>query len=337
MDRYLVEVNNLVKTYKRQVKEPGIKASVRSIFNPQYELVEALKGISFRVKEGEILGYIGPNGSGKTTTLKILSGVLYPTAGEVKVLGQNPQKRTREFLSQISFVMSARGILEEIAWDLPILDGLMFLKEIYNIPKKEFEKNLDELANMINICDLLNKPIRQLSHGQRMKAEIVASFLWKPKLIFLDEPTLGLDIFSQKDLRDFLKNYVSLHNSSVILASHYMKDIEQLATNVIMIDKGRMLYEGNLDGLFKEFSRYKDVKVVFPDFNFPENFFKDLCVIDLCKIVKREKNTIVLRIPEDRVKDITKNVINKFEVSDITITEQDLEDIVYEFYNGGEK
>ncbi|MGB9833236.1 MAG: ABC transporter ATP-binding protein [Caldisericum sp.] len=332
MYKYVIEVNNLKKVYRRQVKEAGLVASIKSIFKPKYEEVEALRGISFNVQSGEIVGYIGPNGAGKTTTLKILAGVLFPTDGEVRVLDENPYKRTKQFLNKISFIMASRGFLEEVAWDIPVSDGFYFVKEIYNIPFDEYRKRVNTLVSMMNIEAILNTPVRNLSHGQRKKAELVANLLWEPRLILLDEPTLGLDIFSQNELHNFLRNYVKDHGATIILTSHSMKDIERCATRVIMIDKGIKLYDGNIEGLKKRICNRKYIKVCIED-EFDNKLDKQIQQIDGVSIISKEENCLTISVEETIAKDIAKRILNQFAVTDITITEPTLEDLVFEIYS----
>ncbi|MGB9779756.1 ABC transporter ATP-binding protein [Caldanaerobacter sp.] len=336
MSRYVIEVANLTKIYRRQVKEAGLIESVKSVFKPLYEEVEALRGVFFNVGEGEIVGYIGPNGAGKTTTLKILAGVLFPTEGEVRVLDEIPYKRSKKFLSKVSFIMASRGFLEEVAWDLPVLDGFYFIKEIYNLSHSEYKNRVDKLSEMMKIKDILKSPVRNLSHGQRKKAEIVANLLWEPKLILLDEPTLGLDIFSQNELHNFLKEYVKDYKATVMLTSHNMKDIEKCASRVIMIDKGRKLYDGDIEGLKKRIFGRKFIKICFDEV-FDENLEKELQNIEGVSVISKEENCLTISAEESISKDVAKEILNKYNISDIEIMEPTLEEVVYRFYSEGKE
>lgn len=326
----MIEVHNLTKVYRRQHKEAGVRASMRSIFRPTYEEVQALKSISFQAQSGEIIGYIGPNGAGKTTTLKILAGVLFPTSGDVSVLGESPYRRTRQFLSDISFIMASRGFLEEIVWDLPVIDGFSLIKEIYGIPLDTYRTRVDMLSAMMKIDGILTSPVRNLSHGQRKKAEIVAGLLWKPRLIFLDEPTLGLDVFSQNDLYSFLRNYAQQYDATIMLTSHYMKDIERCATRIIMVDKGVQLYDGSVAGLKKKIFGRRYIKVRTDEEG--ENLERWLHCIEGVSIVAREGDCLTFSINETVARDIAKAILNEFSITDITITEPTLEDAVCAFY-----
>lgn len=330
MQPYIVEVNELWKVYKRQIRSAGLLNGFKSFFKPEFEYVEALKGISFKVKSGEIIGYIGLNGAGKTTTLKILSGVLYPTSGDVEVLGEIPQKRTKEFLHNISYIMSSYGFLEETVWDLPVSDGFYLIKEIYGISLEDYKRRVEELSIMMRIEDILNVPVRNLSHGERKKAEIVSNLLWQPKLILLDEPTLGLDVVSQMELREFIRAYVERYDSTIILTSHYMEDIETLADRVIMLDQGIVLYDGNIDGLKKHIMGIKYIKLSFKDsVKIPANLIKKIAGVK--KVLEKDEE-LVLEVEESFAKDIAKEILNRFNVFDITIFEPTLEDVVNKFY-----
>lgn len=313
----VVEVKNLVKIYKRLVKEKGLKGSIKSFFKKKVEKINALKGISFTVEKGEIVGFVGPNGAGKTTTMKILSGVLFPTAGEARVCGFIPWQRKKEFLRKITFVMGMYGFLEEVVWDISAKDGFYFIKDLYQIPEKNFKKNLKEMIEFFEVENILKSPVRKLSLGQKMQMELIASLLHEPEILFLDEPTLGLDIVSQKKIRDYVKNYVRKKNATCILTSHYMKDVEEMADRVILIDRGEIVYDGNIKGIIKRFYTKKLLEVEFEK----EIEEKEFEGFDF----EREDTTYRFRLQKEKIKEFVKFLFEKFPVKDIKIEEPDLE------------
>jgi ABC-2 type transport system ATP-binding protein len=321
-----VIVKNLHKIYRRPIKEKGLKGSIKEFFKRKYEKVHALKGISFEVTRGEILGFVGPNGAGKTTCMKILSGVLHKTDGYVSVLGFDPFKREKEFLKKISFVMGLEGFLEEVVWDISARDGFLFIKDLYEIDDKEFKKNFNEMIEILDVKDILDVPVRKLSKGQKMRLELIASLIYNPICLFLDEPTLGLDIISQKNIRDFIKYYVEKNNAICILTSHYMKDVEELANRLIIINKGEIIYEGSPDGAIEKFSGKKIIK-----FTLKNDKDKERIKNENFEVMTDEGIYKVLVNKED-VLEFSKNLLNKFEISDLTIEEPELEEVLRDVF-----
>src|SRR3989339_1816481 len=256
----IIKVSNLSKTYEYYKKQLGVWASVKGLFRREKLHKEAVKEINFSIEEGELVGFLGPNGAGKTTTLKMLSGILYPTSGEAKVLGYTPWKRQPEYQKQFALVMGQKN---QLWWDLPAMESFILNKEIYEVSDADFKENLDELVELLDIKDILDVQVRKLSLGQRMKCELVAALLHKPKVLFLDEPTIGLDVVAQKNIRDFIKKYNRMSRTTIILTSHYMEDIKELCRRVIIIDQGRIIYDGNLDDLIKKYAPYKELKIIF--------------------------------------------------------------------------
>ncbi len=330
MSTPVAEVCSLWKIYQRSRKAAGLRGSLRAFLKREVERVEALKGISFTVHEGEILGYVGPNGAGKTTTLKILAGVLYPTQGEVRVLGFVPWCRERSFLKQISFVMSGRGFLEEITWDLGVLDGFRFVKELYGLRERDFRRTLDELVDLLQLKELLDAPLRQLSHGQRARVELAAALLWRPRLLLLDEPTLGLDVVSQKALRDFIKAYVRKHGASCVITSHYMRDIEELADRLLLIDRGELLTEGPPQAIVERLSGYRRIRVTFER----EPFTQELkALAPGIAIVEDEGLKICLEVPKVQAKWVAQELLARWPVIDLTIEEPSLEEVLQRYFS----
>lgn len=254
----IIEVKNLSKTYEYYKKQPGLLASVKGLFRREKLYIEAVKEINFNIEEGELVGFLGPNGAGKTTTLKMLSGILYPSGGEARVLGHIPWKRQKEYQKQFALVMGQKN---QLWWDLPAMESFILNKEIYEVPDKEFKYNLAELTELLDVKDILDIQVRKLSLGQRMKCELIAALLHKPKVLFLDEPTIGLDVVAQKNIRDFIKKYSQEEKTTIILTSHYMEDISQLCRRIIIIDLGRIIYDGRLDDLMKKYAEVGDILI----------------------------------------------------------------------------
>lgn len=255
-----IEVKNLSKAYEYYRKQRGLSGSLKSFLHREKLYAEAVKDISFSIPSGQLVGFLGPNGAGKTTTLKMLSGILHPTGGEVRVLGHVPSLREKSYQKQFGLVMGQKN---QLIQDLPAIETFVVNKEIYEIPDKDFRENLDELVELFGIGEILDVQVRKLSLGQRMKCELVAALLHKPKVLFLDEPTIGLDVVAQKNIRDFIKKYNREKKTTIILTSHYMDDIRELCQRVIIINLGRIIYDGRLDDLIKEYAPYKLIKVIF--------------------------------------------------------------------------
>src|SRR6266568_278175 len=256
----VISVSHLTKYYQVHQKEPGFAGSMKSLFKRKYYAAKAVDDISFTIDEGELVGFIGPNGAGKTTTLKCLTGLLYPTGGEVRVLGYTPFERKHSYLKQISLVMGQKN---QLWWDLPAIDSFLLNKEIYEIPDEHYNKTIEQLSDLLDVQDILQVQVRKLSLGQRMKCELIAALLHNPKILFLDEPTIGLDVMMQQKLREFIKAYNQQYNATIILTSHYMKDVEELCKRIIIIDHGKILYDGKLESIVKKYAKNKSITAVF--------------------------------------------------------------------------
>ena len=314
-----ISVSNLKKYCRVLKKEPGVKGVVKSFLKREYKEVKAIDDISFKIKEGELVGFIGPNGAGKTTTLKCLSGLLYPTEGLVKVLGFNPWDKKPEFLKQISLVMGQKN---QLWWDLPAIETFSLNKEIYEVPDKEYKKTLDELTYLLEIKNLLKTPVRKLSLGERMKCELVAALLHSPKVLFLDEPTIGLDVLMQKKMRDFIKLYNERKKATIILTSHYMSDVKELCQRVIMIDKGKLVFDGKFEKIVKKYAADKIISVILA---------KEVDYQELSKIGKiKDFNypQISFLVKRKRVPAIASKILNKLPVADLNIEEPAIEDVI---------
>jgi ABC-2 type transport system ATP-binding protein len=248
----VIDVRHLTKTFRVAHKEAGLRGAIKGLFSRQYRDVHAVQDINFFIKEGELVGFLGPNGAGKTTTLKMLSGLLHPTSGEATVLGHVPWKRDREYQKQLTMVMGQRT---QLWWDLPAWDSFLLNKEIYEIPKAQFEETVEELSKLLEIQDLLEVPVKKLSLGQRMKAELACSLLHRPRVLLLDEPTIGLDVVMQEKVRHFIREYNRRYKATVLLTSHNMDDIAELCTRVILINHGKILFDGSLDTFQRHYQK----------------------------------------------------------------------------------
>ena len=253
-----ISVNHISKTFKVSKREVGLLSSIKSFFKREYTYIEAVKDISFQIEKGEIVGYIGPNGAGKSTTIKILSGILTPDSGTCTINKMTPWVEREKYVSNIGVVFGQRT---QLWWDIPAIDTFNLLKDIYNIPDKEYEETKNELIKLLDIEEIIKIPVRQLSLGQRMRCEIAASLLHKPSILFLDEPTIGLDAISKKVVRDFIKKINKEYKTTVILTTHDMSDIEALAKRIILIGKGKILYDGNIHNLKQKFGNIKNITI----------------------------------------------------------------------------
>jgi ABC-2 type transport system ATP-binding protein len=318
-----IEVKNLSKTYEYYKKQAGLWNSIKSLFHREKLLTQAVKDITFSIKKGEVVGFLGPNGAGKTTTLKMLSGILYPTSGEASVLGFTPSKRQKEFQKQFSLVMGQKN---QLWWDLPAMESFLLNKEIYEIPDKQFKKTLDELTELLDIKDILDVQVRKLSLGQRMKAELVAALLHSPQVLFLDEPTIGLDVVSQNNIREFLKKYNEQQKTTIILTSHYMEDVEALCKRVIIINHGEIVHDGDLEQLLQEHIDSKQLEVTFK-----EPVEKSV-LEKLGNVKEYTARRVVLQIPKNGVKKIATNLLSEFPVDDILINEINIEEVIRKIF-----
>lgn len=298
-------------------------SSVGSLFRRKYETVKAVGDISFSISEGELVGFIGPNGAGKTTTLKCLSGLLYPTSGDISVLGYTPFERKTDYLKNISLVMGQKN---QLWWDLPAIETFRLNKEIYDIPQKVFDRHLDELASLLEVTGLMSTPVRKLSLGQRMKMELIAALLHKPKVLFLDEPTIGLDVVMQKKVRDFIGTYNKQFTSTVLLTSHYMTDVKQLCRRLIIIDRGRIVYDGSLDMLTEKYAGTKTITAVFNKFVGKSEFR------NFGEIKQYDPRKVILIVPRKISQKIALTLLKKFPVEDLNIEDPELEEIIREVF-----
>lgn len=322
----IISVKNLIKEYTIYKKEPGFVGSIKSLFARKYEKVRAVDTLSFSIEEGELIGFIGPNGAGKTTTLKCLSGLLYPTSGQVEVLGFTPFQRKTQFLKKISLVMGQKN---QLWWDLPAMESFLLNKEIYEIPQKQFQEIVYDLSRLLQVEEFLHVQVRKLSLGQRMKMELIAALLHSPKVLFLDEPTIGLDVVMQQNLRDFIGAYNKKYKATIILTSHYMGDVEALCKRVIIINHGKILFDGQLADLVKKHAPYKVISVVLTEMINPEKL-KGLGEIETFHYPQ-----LVLRVPRENTGESAAKILSKLPVEDVNIENPQVEDIIRDIFSKG--
>ncbi|KKU12336.1 MAG: ABC transporter [Candidatus Woesebacteria bacterium GW2011_GWA1_45_8] len=320
-----VLVDRLVKDFEVTQKEPGLVGSVSSIFSPKKKQIHALRGVSFSVMPGELVGFIGPNGAGKTTTLKILSGLLYPTSGLSQVLGFDPWERKPQYLKQISLVMGQKN---QLWWDLPAVETFELNRAIYEIPKRQYRQTLDELVTLLDVGKLLKTQVRRLSLGQRMRMELIASLLHRPQVLFLDEPTIGLDILGQEKIRDFIYDYNRKFEATILLTSHNMEDLINLSRRVIVINEGRIIFDGALDELVNRFAKKKIITVYLSK----EIDMKQMEHIG--KVRKVQFPQVVLSVPRSTAAVAASEILQNFPVGDLTIEEESIEEIIGKVFKG---
>ena len=316
-----ITITNLAKTYSVPERDAGLGNALKSLIHPKTRDVKAVDQISFDVDGGEIVGFLGPNGAGKTTTLKMLSGLLYPTSGTLNVLGHTPSKREREFLTQITLVMGQRN---QLIWDIPVIDSLERNRAVYRISPKDYKSIRDELTDLLDIGDLLSKPVRNLSLGERMKCEFAAALLHRPSVLFLDEPTIGLDVTMQRRIREFVAAYNVKYGATVFLTSHYMADVEALCKRVVIIHHGRILFDGDLADLVTRFSPHKTIIV--------ELETKGTDLSPYGDVVEADGNRYSLRVPKSETPQITARLLNDQPVIDLTVEDPPIEEVIEQVF-----
>jgi ABC-2 type transport system ATP-binding protein len=324
----LIDVRNLSKSYRVHKRAPGVGAALKSVFRRKYELVKAVEDLSFRIAEGERVGFLGPNGAGKTTTLKVLAGLLHPTSGAVRVGSFVPQDRDPRFLQLITLVM---GQKQQLLWDLPPAETYAMNRAIYDVPKAQADETVRALVELLEIGDLVNKPTRQLSLGERMKCELVAALLHRPRVLFLDEPTIGLDVSMQAKMRDFIRDYNVRFGAAVLLTSHYMDDVVALCPRVVVIDHGRLIYDGDLQELARR---------VRPDKRLTIRLSRTVERADLEKlgtVVSADAARAVLSVPQPRLQTVVRDALAALPIVDLTIEEAPLEEVMRELFGARAK
>jgi ABC-2 type transport system ATP-binding protein len=322
----VIDVRGLAKHYRVHSRAPGLGAALRSLVRRRYDTVKAVDGISFSVGEGERVGFLGPNGAGKTTTLKMLSGLLHPTAGEVEVAGHVPRRREPEFLKAITLVM---GQKQQLIWDLPPAETFAMNRAIYDVPKARFEETLSELVALLEIGDLVRKPTRQLSLGERMKCELAAALLHRPRVLFLDEPTIGLDVSMQATVRSFVRSYNERFGATVLLTSHYMEDVVQLCPRVVVIDRGRLIYDGDLRALALKIRPDKRIVARFADARAAP---AAAALAPFGQVIAAEPGRATLQVGAEEVSSAVARLLAAFSISDLTVEDPPLEEVLSELF-----
>ena len=322
----MILVENLTKIYPVAVKQPGLKGTIKHFFNRTYRKVKAVQNVSFKIEPGEIVGFLGPNGAGKTTTLKMLTGLIHPSSGTVRVAGYLPYRRQSKFLQKMSLVM---GQKQQLLWDLPALDSLKINAAVYNIPEKEFSQRLKELSEMHCLQEKLYRPVRKLSLGERMKAELLAALIHHPQVLFLDEPTLGLDVNAQAAVRDFLKEYNQRYQATILLTSHYMADITALCKRVMLIYQGNLIYDGLLEGLLERFAPFRQVRVELTQ-NLPESK-----LLQYGEIETKEGAEVRFLVPRVELTQTISQILAELPVVDLSVSEPPIEDVIARLFSQG--
>ncbi len=322
----IVEVENLNKIYLVGNKQPGLKGTLTHFFRRSYREIKAVDNISFQIETGEFVGFLGANGAGKTTTLKMLSGLIHPSSGQVKIGGYIPYRRQDKFLEQMSLVM---GQKQQLLWDLPALDSFRINAAIYKLPDKIFERRLVELVEMLSLEDQLTQPVRKLSLGQRMKAELLAALIHRPRILFLDEPTLGLDVNAQAAVREFLKEYNQRYDATILLTSHYMADITALCKRVILIHQGKLIYDGSLDSLLESFAPYREVKIELA------NSIEKQDLMEYGEIESIEGQEVRFLVKREKLTNTIARILEKLQILDLTVSEPPLEEIIGRVFQTG--
>jgi ABC-2 type transport system ATP-binding protein len=316
-----IEVSDLTKAFRTYKKQPGFAGSIKGLFQRQYEQTVAVKGVNFTVEPGELVGFLGPNGAGKTTTLKMLAGLLYPTSGSARVLGYTPWERDDGYRRQFALLLGQKN---QLWWDLPANESLALNAEIYGISKANLNRIVAEMTELLQVRDKLNVSVRELSLGERMKMELIAALLHQPKVLFLDEPTIGLDVVSQKTVREFLREYNAKHKTTVLLTSHYMTDIQELCERVIIIDHGSIFFDGRLSDIVDRFADSKLITIQCDRaFQAP--------AADLAKygeVIEQSPGSVRLKVKRDRVIAVCKALLDELPVTDIDIQEVPIEEVI---------
>lgn len=318
-----IEARGLTKTYRTYRKEGGLWGAIKGLGKREYDEVRAARDVTFSIEEGEFVGFLGPNGAGKTTVLKMLSGLLYPSGGEARVLGYVPWERRNELKRQFALLMGQKNALW---WDLPAQESLELNRAIYGIDPAQFARTVDELSELLSVKSKMRTMVRELSLGERMKMELIASLLHRPKVLFLDEPTIGLDVDSQKKVREFLRGYNARHPVVTMLTSHYMQDIEELCHRVIVIDQGRIFYDGPLDGITDKFSTQKILSFEFGSHD-PKRSYAGLG-----EVVEQSDLAVKLKVPRGEVAAVCRRVLDTNAVRDISVQEVPIEDIISQLF-----
>ena len=306
----IIEVKNIKKYYKVAKREKGLKATIKNLFHRKYEIKKAVNDISFSIKKGEIVGFIGPNGAGKSTTIKMLSGILYPDEGEIKINGFIPYKQRKQYVKNIGVVFGQKS---QLNWDLPLIESFELMKYIYKIPERVYEENLSKFTELLEMKDFIHQPVRQLSLGQRMRGDIVAALLHSPKIVFFDEPTIGLDVVAKEKIRDFVKYMNETEQTTIIFTTHDMQDIEKVCDRLIIIDTGKKIYDGSIAEIKSKYTNSKTIEIWL------ENGKKEVKTFD---------------VNQTPMNEVMEELFSKYHIKDISICEPEIDGIVRDIYEG---
>lgn len=322
-----IEVKDVSKTFRINRRGSGVTGMLANLFAPKYEKKEAVRGISFSIEQGEMVGFIGPNGAGKSTTIKMLAGILFPERGEITVGGYIPYKQRKAYVGSIGVVFGQKSQLQ---WDLPVIDSFELLKAIYRVPDDIYRKNLERYTEMLDMGGFINQPVRQLSLGQRMRADIVAALLHSPKIVFFDEPTIGVDVVGKETIRSFIRELNEQDNVTMLFTTHDMQDIEKTCDRLIIIDEGRKVYDGTLPGIREQYGTTRQLDV---EFSVPERIEP----IEQVEIIELENNKkrFVFESREVHINELMNHLLSRYRVRDMNISEPEIESIIRKIYNGG--
>jgi ABC-2 type transport system ATP-binding protein len=321
----VIEVSHLTRAFRTYKKQPGFAGAVKGLFHRQYEQTVAVGDVSFSIEPGELVGFLGPNGAGKTTTLKMLAGLLYPTSGSARVLGHIPWERADAYRRQFALVLGQKN---QLWWDLPARESLELNAKIYGIPPDRFTRTVAEMTELLDVKDKLSVSVRELSLGERMKMELIASLLHQPKVLYLDEPTIGLDVISQKSVREFLRRYNSEQKTTILLTSHYMADIQELCERVIIIDHGKIFFDGKLSEIVDRFADFKLVTIQLEK----TGDYSQANLDRYGEVLEKTPSAIKFKVKRDRVIPTCKALLDDLPVSDIDIQEVPIEDVIRQIF-----
>ena len=323
----LIQVERLSKTYRSSVKEPGLAGTLRHFVRRRYKEVAAVRDVSFGIEPGEVVGFLGANGAGKTTTLKMLTGLIQPSGGSARVAGFEPFQRKRTFLSRITLVM---GQKQQLIWDLPAIESLRINAAVYEIGDAESKKRIDELSTMLEIADKLKTPVRKLSLGERMKCELLAALLHHPDVLFLDEPTLGLDVNAQDTIRTFLRDYNQRYGATVLLTSHYMADITALCPRVILIHEGSLIYDGKLSGVLARFAPYREIEIQLRDAAAAGT------LASYGEVQSADGRSVRLLVQREEVTRVVQRLFAEVALEDLSVKDPPIEQIIGKIFKQGQ-
>ncbi len=330
----IIELDNLAKSYRVYQKREGLASAVRGLFHREFRTVEAVRGINLRVEQGEFVAFLGPNGAGKTTTLKLLSGVIYPTTGSARVMGFVPWERSNAYRSRFALVMGQKN---QLWWDLPSQESFRLHQQIYRVESNQFQRTLDELTQLLSVQDLLGRPVRELSLGERMKMELIAALLHSPEVLFLDEPTIGLDVVAQHNIQQFLRYYQEQRRITILLTSHYMKDVAALCRRVVVITDGAVKFDGSLSQIVDQFSSTRIVRLRLADEQAADGLER------YAQVESIELPKVTLRCDKTSVPKVLAQVLAEFQIDDVAVEDPPLEEIISRLYqdhsagNSGQK